>query len=214
MRLGRSSEGFAARCGELCTNTGAKPQLVGITLDLLAKALAEGTLDFVPDHILLDEAAYAPLVKALPLLTYRTARVTMLGDHHQLPPVCDPKVQRCRGNRSLWLWQHSAVELGAIFGEPIWRPGRLRITNSSVAALIRSYRFGTELASYSVAACTGIIWWEQRHIGRALRSSPRRASLGEPGAVRRRRRPSAVWCQRWLGATTRSSHPTMRRKDC
>ena len=146
MRLGRSSEGFSTRWGELCTNTGEEPQLVGITLDLLAKALSEGTLGFEPDHILIDEAAYAPLVKVLPLLTYRKSRITMLGDHHQLPPVCDPKVQRCRGNRSLWLWQHSAVELGAIFDEPIWRPGRLRITNTSVAALTRSYRFGTELA--------------------------------------------------------------------
>jgi hypothetical protein len=147
MRLGRSSERFETEWGELCTNTDAQPQLVGITLDMLAKVLAEGTLDFVPDHILLDEAAYAPLVKALPLLTFRTARVTMLGDHHQLPPVCDPKVQRCRGNRSLWLWQHSAVELGAIFDEPVWRPGRLRITNTSVAALARSYRFGEQLAN-------------------------------------------------------------------
>ena len=146
MRIGRSSEGFAARWGRLCTNTGAQPQLVGITLDSLAKALAEGTLEFVPDHILLDEAAFAPLVKALPVLAFRNARVTMLGDHHQLPPVCDARVQRCRGNRSLWLWQHSAVELGAIFDEPVWRPGRLRITHTSVAALTRSYRFGEQLA--------------------------------------------------------------------
>ena len=145
-RIGRATKGFEAQWGELCANAGAQPKLAGVTLDMLAKGLAEGSLDFAPDHILLDEAAYAPLMKALPLLAFRNARITMLGDHHQLPPVCDPRVQGSRGNRPLWLWKHSAVELGAIFDEPVWRPGRLRITNSSVAALTHSYRFGEELA--------------------------------------------------------------------
>lgn len=44
--------------------------------------------DFKPSHIFLDEAGYCSLIKGVTLLTYHCP-VTLLGDHMQLPPICE-----------------------------------------------------------------------------------------------------------------------------
>lgn len=43
---------------------------------------------FKPDHIFLDEAGYCSLIKGVTLLTYNCP-ITLLGDHMQLPPICE-----------------------------------------------------------------------------------------------------------------------------
>jgi hypothetical protein len=63
------------------------------------------------DHIFLDEAGYAPVIKALSLFR-RNVPVTLLGDHKQLPPVCEMderKEMSQEENHSCVLWARSAL---------------------------------------------------------------------------------------------------------
>ncbi len=56
--------------------------VVGMTLDAYIGRLKDAPLHF--DHVFLDEAAYAPLIKTLTLFR-QGVPVTFLGDHKQLP---------------------------------------------------------------------------------------------------------------------------------
>jgi hypothetical protein len=61
-------------------------------------------------HIFLDEAGYCSLAKALILFGYGCP-VTMLGDHMQLPPVCeadDDELENA-GNENIFLFAQSAL---------------------------------------------------------------------------------------------------------
>lgn len=60
--------------------------IIAATLDGHIHRFADGSLKV--DHLFLDEAGYANIVKTLPLFTYNTP-LTLLGDHMQLPPVCE-----------------------------------------------------------------------------------------------------------------------------
>ena len=62
------------------------------------------------DHIFLDEAGYAPAIKALALFR-RNIPVTLLGDHKQLPPVCemDDEDMSQENNHACVLWSRSAL---------------------------------------------------------------------------------------------------------
>lgn len=102
------------------------------------------------DHIFLDEAGYAPLLKALPLLVGDTP-VTMLGDHRQLPPVValPPKLEN-----ELFLFTPSAIYAETLIGT-VGNPGlAARLLGSDpmmettrVAPLVTTHRFGANLAA-------------------------------------------------------------------
>jgi archaellum component FlaC len=91
-------------------------QIDAITLDLGSKSVLGMTLDgFIgltmqmtleADHIFVDEAAYAALAKVIPLLSIGCP-ISMLGDHCQLPPVCEvkknPTVQAYWGKSAIFL---------------------------------------------------------------------------------------------------------------
>jgi superfamily I DNA and/or RNA helicase len=69
------------------------------------------------DHVFLDEAGYANIIKALTVFGMNTP-VTFLGDHLQLPPVCeinDQDIERNPEYRDVFVWAQSAIYLGDIF---------------------------------------------------------------------------------------------------
>ncbi|MBR3083401.1 MAG: ATP-binding domain-containing protein [Oscillospiraceae bacterium] len=71
---------------------------------------------FAPVHVFLDEAAYSPLIKGITLLSLGVP-LTMLGDHMQLPPVCEASHHfiKTKGHESICLW-----ELSALYMEPVF----------------------------------------------------------------------------------------------
>ncbi|MBN2377447.1 MAG: AAA family ATPase [Sedimentisphaerales bacterium] len=60
--------------------------VIGMTLDSYIGRFIDVTIDF--SIIFVDEAGYVPLIKALTLFSNKCG-ITFLGDHKQLPPVCE-----------------------------------------------------------------------------------------------------------------------------
>jgi hypothetical protein len=60
--------------------------IIGMTLDSYIGRFSDVQINFT--SIFLDEAGYAPLIKAMTLFSNRCG-ITLLGDHKQLPPVCE-----------------------------------------------------------------------------------------------------------------------------
>ena len=110
-------------------------------------------------HIFIDEAAFTPLIKALVVFA-KGAPVTLLGDHKQLPPVCemDDKGFRTKGGQSCILWGKSALfcEKALSVSHQVGNmPSKLLKAGSRpvsfgemrTASLKFSHRFGPELAA-------------------------------------------------------------------
>lgn len=69
------------------------------------------------DHIFLDEAGYANIIKALTLFN-NGVPITFLGDHMQLPPVCeinDRDIKNDEGMRDVFVWAQSAIHVESMF---------------------------------------------------------------------------------------------------
>lgn len=89
--------------------------VIACTLDGFVGRFTEDKL--IVDHVFLDEAGYANIVKTLTIFGMNTP-VTFLGDHLQLPPVCeikDPEIKRNPEYRDVILWAQSAIYLGDLF---------------------------------------------------------------------------------------------------
>lgn len=63
-----------------------KCSIIGMTLDSYIGRFSNVQINF--SSIFVDEAGYVPLIKALTLFSNR-CNITFLGDHKQLPPVCE-----------------------------------------------------------------------------------------------------------------------------
>lgn len=61
-------------------------QVIACTIDCYIGRYTESKLNV--DHIFLDEAGYANIIKTLTLFNHKVP-ITLLGDHMQLPPVCE-----------------------------------------------------------------------------------------------------------------------------
>ena len=105
-------------------------------------------------HVFSDEAGYSSLIKAATLTAY-SDRLTFLGDHMQLPPVCeaDDRVISTEGFHSLALWAQSALYLETAFSTPPEQLYQDYLNKSRVSFrtmvkfdLVNSYRFGEALA--------------------------------------------------------------------
>jgi len=75
--------------------------------------------DFIPEHIFMDEAAYCSLIKGYTMLCWNKP-LTLLGDHAQLPPVCEMSDSDFKeaDNRPVFLWAQSAIHLESAFALP------------------------------------------------------------------------------------------------
>jgi len=85
-----------------------KLNIVGCTVDYYIGMIPQG-VEF--DHIFLDEAGYCNLAKAATLFASDTP-VTFLGDHFQLPPVCEMDDDLISGDsKEVFTWAQSALYL-------------------------------------------------------------------------------------------------------
>jgi hypothetical protein len=129
--------------------------VIGMTLDAFIARTKDKPIKV--DHVFIDEAGYASLVKVLPAFS-TTGPITLLGDHKQLPPVCElsrDDILKTPNNNPAFLW-----DLSAIYCESVWTatttemafgdyqqqraPGFNKLQKS---ALTTSFRFGKKLAS-------------------------------------------------------------------
>ncbi len=129
--------------------------IIAVTLDTYIGRYANRKMEV--DHLFLDEAGYANQVKALTLFNHRVP-ITFLGDHMQLPPVCeinDTDIEKVAGFGEMYLWAESALHVGFLFGEHTSSACRnfyLKNTHpplSEVMAwsqLTATHRFGKQLA--------------------------------------------------------------------
>lgn len=129
--------------------------VIGATIDTYLHRFKDKRVDFA--HIFIDEAGYASIVKALTVFTSKNP-VTFLGDHKQLPPVCELSKKEIRKNedfREVFVWDQSAIFTG-----DFWNSNNLNAAidiylNSQTpnsqylpkSSLTESFRFGPNLAS-------------------------------------------------------------------
>lgn len=127
--------------------------IIAATMDtLLNRILPDG--DFRPSHIFLDEAGYCSLIKGATLTAF-DCPITFLGDHMQLPPVCEMnELQIKSGNEEVCLWAQSALfteqVLTASFDEIFYSYINHKTASFKYAKksdLVKTYRFGPALAN-------------------------------------------------------------------
>ncbi len=128
-------------------------QVIACTIDLCLNRLPVSRENHFA-HVFLDEAGYSSLIKAATLTAY-SDKVTFLGDHMQLPPVCEADDWEIRKDdfHLLALWAQSALFVETVFSEP---PEKLcsdyldkvpiPFTAMKKYNLLNSYRFGEALA--------------------------------------------------------------------
>lgn len=90
-------------------------KVIACTLDGYIGRYAESKLNV--EHIFLDEAGYANIIKALTLFN-NNVPITFLGDHMQLPPVCeinDSEIKKDESFINIFLWSQSAIYIDSIF---------------------------------------------------------------------------------------------------
>jgi hypothetical protein len=88
--------------------------VTGMTLDCFIGRFHDTLLPF--DHVFMDEAGYAPLVKALTLCRGGIP-LTFIGDHRQLGPVCEMDDENLTAppNNPAIVWRKSALFLDEPF---------------------------------------------------------------------------------------------------
>ncbi|MDD4437055.1 MAG: AAA domain-containing protein [Tissierellia bacterium] len=128
-------------------------KVIACTLDGYIGRYAESKLDV--DHIFVDEAGYANIVKTLTLFNHDVP-ITLLGDHMQLPPVCeinDSEIDRDIIYTNMFLWSQSSVYIDHLFfhdRDTCLRQYRNNTTYKSVSmkttTLNTTYRFAANLA--------------------------------------------------------------------
>ena len=130
--------------------------LCAATVDTCISSLTPDLHSF--DHVFMDEAGYCSLAKGAILLGYG-APLTLLGDHMQLPPICEINDQVLLKGRSGELkyvsyWAQSVLHIEECFNlspEDIslkyFSGSDPEFTVLKRVALLKSYRFGSTLAS-------------------------------------------------------------------
>lgn len=107
------------------------------------------------DHVFLDEAGYCSVIKSLPLLSL-VCPITLLGDHKQLPPVCemDNDSLSTLGLFDVCMWAQSAIYLEAWLTQPFETIYHHFCCNqepefsaTTLLPLSATYRFGQALST-------------------------------------------------------------------
>ncbi len=106
-------------------------------------------------HVFLDEAAYCCMIKACTLFAAKCP-ITLLGDHMQLPPVCemnDTTLKNAEENKEIVLWSQSAIAIETMFFDNIDTIYDAYINNLPItfnymqkADLTKTFRFGDALS--------------------------------------------------------------------
>lgn len=128
--------------------------VVGATIDTYLHRFKEKRTDFA--HVFLDEAGYASVVKSLTIFI-SSSPVTFLGDHKQLPPVCELSKLEIRKNekyREVFVWDQSAIFISDFCkSDDLNSALKIYLNNQTPSAqnlptssLTESFRFGPNLA--------------------------------------------------------------------
>ncbi|MBX7490041.1 AAA domain-containing protein [Helicobacter turcicus] len=126
----------------------SKAQILAMTLDTFLHRVDLQTLDF--KHFFIDEAAFAPLIKILPLCAFNKP-ITLLGDHKQLQPISALNPQDSKTP----LWNLSKFwSFSALFLESFFKLGKTLNSKdpkdtpqiSHIFTLSQTYRYGDNLA--------------------------------------------------------------------
>jgi len=128
--------------------------IVACTLDCYIGRFADEELPVA--HFFLDEAGYACAIKALTMFRSKKP-VTILGDHLQLPPVCelnDDKLTTKEEYKDVFIWSQSAIFIGDIFEKPkeevffdYLNNNEPTFSKVSKSDLKKTHRFGDNLAN-------------------------------------------------------------------
>lgn len=175
--------------------------VVAATIDRYISAFPpDADYSYSPDHIFMDEAGYCCLIKSAVLLAANVP-ITLLGDHMQLPPVCEMNDDAFR-NPSMspvLLWSQSSIYLEDVFAKSFDRmlSDYLNGVEPSFGDMPKydltlTHRFGSAIASvlasnvYSPDFCsanpdgTSILVLDAPYA-----PSPKRASIAEVDAIER-----------------------------
>lgn len=88
-------------------------RVLAMTIDrYIAASFSSVRPDYSPQHIFMDEAAYCSLIKGY-ILFSAGCPITLLGDHSQLPPVCEMSQDNFRSSadRPVFLFSQSAIHM-------------------------------------------------------------------------------------------------------
>ena len=127
--------------------------VIAATLDSYIYRFLEDELEV--EHIFLDEAGYANAIKAMVLMNGNVP-VTFLGDHLQLPPVCEMNDMdlQDKDQQDAFIWSKSAIHLPRLFEESKDTAYQAYLNNEeqlsrSIARtdLRYTHRFGENLAN-------------------------------------------------------------------
>lgn len=119
------------------------------------KAILDSETDVSFAHVFLDEAGYANLPKGTTLFACHCP-ITFLGDHYQLPPVCEMDLDDEVDARypDAWLWSETSLKVESLFFRPIEDLKRScleghppEFSRMPKRDLHETFRFGKELAS-------------------------------------------------------------------
>lgn len=160
LRLGTPTQGFAESFPQNCDtllkdkaidykNSLKQAQIIAMTLDTFLRRNELHHIDFA--HFFVDEAAFSPLIKILPLCAFHKP-ITLLGDHKQLQPICmlDNKDSKDTHWNLSNFWKYSALFLESFFTInlesflQIHHNATPKITN--LLTLVQTYRYGDNLA--------------------------------------------------------------------
>lgn len=126
--------------------------VIAATLDSYIHRFLEDELEV--EHIFLDEAGYANVIKAMVLMNGNIP-VTFLGDHLQLPPVCEMNDMdlQDKDQQDAFVWSKSAIHLPRLFEESkdtayqAYLNNEEQLSRSIARADLRyTHRFGDNLA--------------------------------------------------------------------
>lgn len=88
-------------------------RVLAMTIDrCISSTMSAPQFDFVPEHVFMDEAAYCSLIKGYTLFVFNCP-LTLLGDHAQLPPVCEMSDTAFKDSsqQPIFFWAQSAIYL-------------------------------------------------------------------------------------------------------
>ena len=155
LRLGTATQKFMESFPENCEQSIKhhnlnqnlmQSKILAMTLDTFLRRKDLQTMRF--KHFFIDEAAFTPLIKVLPLCAFNQP-ITLLGDHKQLPPISMLSIKDSKN--PLWqpsvFWKYSSLFLEVFFcaQESFKTPKKMPFI-SHCFALTQTYRYGENLA--------------------------------------------------------------------
>jgi|WetSurMetagenome_2_1015567.scaffolds.fasta_scaffold02589_1 hypothetical protein len=153
-------------------------KVISCTLDGYIGRFSEEKLNV--DHIFMDEAGYSNIIKALTLFN-NNVPITFLGDHMQLPPVCeiaDYKIETEEKFHNMFLWSQSSIYIEPLFScklndiliqylqsvpAPFQRMVKTSLSSTyrfgdSLARILAKHVYGNSFSSYNINGDTKIFF--------------------------------------------------------